>query len=192
MCRRTPPSGPTSATWTCSSTSWTGIQEIIESLGGGTSRIALTRYNLSGESPVNVPLTAGMLSAREVDLALQVDFGSNGIGGNRNGLEGNGYYKLAIDADNDAAHTLETDLFFYRLAGDVNHDRRVDSLDLTAVNNLLAVPPVPYDVNRDGVIDAKDRTDADVNGDGSVTSADRLLVMRGRDQTLASQLPLDD
>ena len=42
------------------------------------------------------------------------------------------------------------------------------------------------------MIDAKDRVDADVNGDGAVTSADRLLVMRGRNQALAPQLPLDD
>jgi hypothetical protein len=169
-----------------------GIQKIIDDLQAGTSRIALTRYNLSGQSPVNVPLSSGMLSAQAADLALQVDFGLNGIGGNRNGLEGNGYYKLAIDADDDAEHTLETDLYFYRLAGDVNHDRRIDSLDLSAVNALLAVPPVPYDVNRDGVIDAKDQADADVNGDGAVNSADRLLVMRGRNQSLAPQLPLDD
>ena len=161
----------------------TGIEEIIASLASGTGRIALTRYNLNGQSPVDVPLTTGMLSARDADLALQVDFGPNGIGGDPNGLQGDGYYRLSIDADNDAAHTRETDLFFYRLAGDLNHDRRVDSLDLTALNNLLANPAVAYDVNGDGVIDAKDQADADVNGDGSVTSADRLLVMRGRNRT---------
>ncbi|NLX56992.1 MAG: S8 family serine peptidase [Planctomycetaceae bacterium] len=170
----------------------TGMEDIIESLGSQTSRIKLTRYDLNGESPVEMLLTAGMLSTRDVDRALQVDFGPGGIGGDANSQQGDGYYKLSIDADNDTDHTLETDLFFYRLAGDVNHDRRVDSLDLTALNHLLADPPVEYDVNRDGVIDAQDQADADVNGDGSVTAADRLLVMRGRNHALASHLPLDD
>ncbi len=167
-----------------------GVQGIIDSLDSGTGRIALTRYDLSGENPISVPLTAATLSARAVDLALEIDFGPNGIGGNPNGLEGNGYYRLSIDADNDVAHTLETDLYFYRLAGDVNLDGRIDSLDLMALNALLAA--TPYDVNRDGIIDARDWVDADVNGDGLVNSSDRLLVMRGRNKVLATGLHLTD
>jgi hypothetical protein len=104
--------------------------------------------------------------------------GGGGIGGDVNALTGNGYYQLSLDIDNDRDNTLETDLYFYRLAGDTNGDRRVDSLDLLAVNALLSSGG--YD------------SDADVNGDGVINTADRLLVMRGRNQTLAPGLPLDD
>jgi hypothetical protein len=153
-----------------------GIQEIIDSLSGGTGRIALKRYDLNGQNPVPVALAEDMLSA--VGTSLQFDFGPNGIGGDRNGLAGNGYYGLSLDADNDPGNGLETDLYFYRLAGDTNGDRRVDSLDLLAVNALLASGG--YD------------SDADVNGDGAINSSDRLLVMRGRNQSLLPSLRLDD
>ena len=45
-----------------------GIQEIINSLVEGTTdRIALTRYDLSGQNPVNVPLAANLFSLQTVD-----------------------------------------------------------------------------------------------------------------------------
>jgi len=156
-----------------------GIQTIIDSLAEETTdRIALTRYDLNGQNPVSVPLTVDLLSLRAEDLALEIDFGAGGIGGNPNAVNGNGYYRVSLDTDNDADNTLETDLYFYRLAGDTNGDRRIDSLDLLAVNALLSSGG--YD------------SDADVNGDGVINTLDRLLVMRGRNQALASGLPLDD
>jgi hypothetical protein len=156
-----------------------GIAAIIASMNDGdpdTDRLRLTRYNLNGQSPVDVPLDGVNLQA--VDKVLTLDFGDQGIGGDRNGLAGNGYYKLSIDTDGDLSNDYEVDKYFYRLAGDTNRDRRVDSLDLLAVNTLLSTGG--YDVN------------ADVNGDGVINASDRLLVMRGRNQVLAPQLPLDD
>jgi hypothetical protein len=158
-----------------------GIQDIIDSQGGQTTdRILLTRHDLNGQNPVDILLTPQMLSLEtEDDLTwLQIDFGTGGIAGDPNNVVGNGYYRLSIDVDNDANHTWEADLYFYRLAGDTNGDRRVDSLDLLAVNALLASGG--YD------------RDADVNGDGAINTLDRLLVMRGRNQALAPGLPLDD
>lgn len=170
-----------------------GIAAIIASLADGQAdndRLRLERRDLNGQNPVAVSLTAEMLAADELDRALEIDFGIEGIGGNRNGLEGNGYYRMSIDADDDLSNGRETDLYFYRLAGDVNHDRRVDSLDLLALNALVAGSS--WDVNGDGQIDADDRRDADVNGDGVVDAADRVLVMRGRNKALAPNLHLDD
>jgi hypothetical protein len=158
-----------------------GIQDIIDSLSGQTTdRLALMRHDLNGLNPVDVLLTPQMLSLEtEDDLTwLQIDFGARGIAGDPNSVVGNGYYRLSIDVDNDADHTREADLYFYRLAGDTNGDRRVDSLDLLAVSALLASGG--YD------------RDADVNGDGAINTLDRLLVMRGRNQALAPGLPLDD
>jgi hypothetical protein len=160
------------------------IAAIIESLNDGnpaTDRLRLTRYDLNGQAPVDVPL--GGVNLQAVDEVLKLDFGIEGIGGDRDGLLGNGYYKLSIDTDGNVNNGFEVDKYFYRLAGDTNSDRRVDSLDLLAVNALLGVtvdPNNPSHVN------------ADVNGDGRIDSADRLLVMRGRNQVLASHLVLDD
>jgi hypothetical protein len=147
-----------------------GVSEI------DSSRLRLQRYSLNGENPVDVPLDDVNLQA--VDEVLTLDFGEQGIGGDRNGLAGNGYYGLLIDTDDDLENGYEVERFFYRLAGDTNRDRRNDSLDLLAVNALLASGG--YDEN------------ADVNGDGVINASDRLLVMRGRNQVLASHLRLDD
>jgi hypothetical protein len=154
-----------------------GVSEI------DSSRLRLQRYNLNGQNPVDVPLDGVNLQA--VDKVLTLDFGEQGIGGDRNGLAGNGYYKLSIDTDGDLSNDYEVDKYFYRLAGDTNRDRRVDSLDLLAVNALLS-SGLPFDP------DNPSHVNADVNGDGVINASDRLLVMRGRNQVLAPQLPLDD
>jgi hypothetical protein len=155
------------------------LAAIIASMTDGnaaTDRLRLTRYDLNGQNPTSVSLSGVSLQA--VDRVLTLDFGIQGLGGNRNGLDGNGYYQLSVDTDGNVSNGHEVDKYFYRLAGDTNGDRRVDSLDLLAVNALLASGG--YD------------KDADVNGDGVINTLDRLLVMRGRNRILASHLWLDD
>ncbi len=53
-----------------------------------------------------------------------LDFGINGIGGNRLTSQGDGYYVLNIDQDGDGIP--DATRAFYRLFGDVSGDRVVD------------------------------------------------------------------
>ncbi len=137
------------------------------------NRIALSRFNLDGSGSGSDVNLNGLMSA--AGNGLTVDFGANGIGGNRNTNVGDGYYILAIDADGDGI--FETQRRFYRLLGDVNGDRKVDSAD---ANAILAGFGHPYDPN------------LDANGDGVVNSIDRTLALRAIGRQLGSDLVLDD
>ncbi len=119
-----------------------------------TGRIQLTRYNLDGTGGTAVGL--GPVSV--TGARLSIDFGAQGIGGNRNTSAGDGYYVLSMDLDGNG--TFETTLAFYRLFGDANGDRKVDAADgafiLGAYGQLG--PSLEGDVNGDGVVNALDRT----------------------------------
>jgi hypothetical protein len=145
-----------------------GLNQLINE-----GRIHLTRFTMVGISPTNVSL-AGKL--RVVGNRIVADFGSNGIGGNRNSAIGNGYYRFNIDADRNGA--AETQRNFYRLFGDTNSDRIVNSVDQTNVNQSLG---------RRG-----SNLNADVNGDGVVNTTDRDIVRKQLNHGLAPGLPIDD
>ena len=51
-----------------------------------------------------------------------------------------------------------TKKYFYRLLGDVNGDRRVDSADASLIGAALGTVNPERDVNGDGVVNASDRT----------------------------------
>jgi VCBS repeat-containing protein len=136
-------------------------------------RIKLTRATLAGASPVNVSLAGKFVV---VGNRVTVNFGASGIGGNRNSTTGNGYYSLSVDADRNGSQ--ETKRSFYRLLGDTNGDRTVNTTDL---NNVRAA------LGRRGT-----NLNQDVNGDGVVNNTDRDLVSKQRGKSLASGLPLDD
>jgi len=141
-------------------------------ISGG--RIKLTRYGLDGvSSPLQVNL-AGVVS--HVGNSLAFNFGAQGIGGNRNSNIGDGYYKLSVDQDGDGVY--EATKTFYRLFGDANGDRSVDSLD---VNLILA------NYAHQGTL-----LNADVNGDGIVNSTDRNYAQQMKGHKLASGLIVND
>ena len=145
-----------------------GLSQLISE-----GRFALSRSNLGGTTPVNVSLSGKLkLNGNRVT----VDFGTNGIGGNRNSATGNGYYRLNVDTDRDGAK--ETQRSFYRLLGDTNGDRTVNSTDVNNVNR---------DQGRRG-----SNLRSDVNGDGVVNSTDKTLVRGQLGRTLAWHLALDD
>jgi len=136
------------------------IDLVFESEDGLTGllaegRIGLTRYSLTGTNGVNVSL-AGKATA--TGNRITVDFGSQGIGGSRNSSAGDGYYGLRLDTDDNGG--FETVRNFYRLLGDTNGDRQVNSTDRNNVRARLG---------QTGTLDA------DVNGDGVVNSTDRNL-----------------
>ncbi len=154
-----------------------GLQELIDTVNdadNANDRIRLQRFGLDGSGPGVTMDLSGLVRANGQSMSL--DFGSQGIAGNRNSPIGNGYYDLAFDLDGDGS--FETDFHFHRLFGDTNGDRIVDSLDEKAI------------------VAAFGRTgptlDADVNGDGYVNALDRLFALKNLGQLLTPSLPLDD
>ena len=105
-----------------------------------------------------------------------MDFGAQGIGGNRNSSSGDGYYQLELDLDGDGV--LETRRNFFRLFGDTNGDRTVDSADIAAIT-------AAFGSSGSGLA-------ADVNGDGVVNILDRLYASRQLGRSVDPTLPVDD
>jgi hypothetical protein len=140
----------------------------------GSGRVRLLRYNLDGSGPgVSVNL-AGRLSVN--GARLSIDFGSGGIGGNRNSNIGDGYYVLEFDLNGDS--TYDSDLSFYRLLGDTNGDRTVNTTDVSNIETAISLSQ--YD------------PDLDINGDGVVNGIDRTITLRHRGRSIGSSLHLDD
>ena len=136
------------------------------------SRLTLTRSDLDGNNATAVSLS-GFVSAVGGRIAL--NFGTVGIGNARNTSLADGYYTLAVDLDNDGQK--EAEFAFFRLFGDLDGDRQVNSTDLAIANN--------------GVRSAYS-AEADANGDGFVTSADVLYVQRTLNRRLRNGLWLAD
>jgi hypothetical protein len=152
------------------------------------NRVALIRHPLSGvisAADPSVPLTA-LLSA--VDHALHFDFGQYGLGGVAranmslnnywNALAaGDGYYEVDVDLNHDGAIAAGEQVFFYRLLGDVDGDKIVDSTDSNKITSALgAIGVNPFDAN----------------GDGGVDATDRSLAVKSNGRALKSTLRLDD
>ena len=137
-----------------------------------TGRISVTKFDLNGEN--GVPMAASAWSASTVGNRLKMDFGAQGIGGNRNDTTADGYYRIGIDIDGDG--TVDAYKHFYRLLGDVNGDRQVNALDRLLVmrGNSPGAPSV------------------DVNGDGVVNAVDLTLVTRSLGKKLKNGLWVDD
>jgi hypothetical protein len=137
------------------------------------NRMQLTRRGLDGSGGTAVSLAG---RARITGNQLELDFGSQGIGGSRNSAKGDGYYTLSLELDGNGS--FETVRNFYRLFGDANGNRQVDSADLAAIN--AAYGSTGSNLN------------ADVNGDGVVDSQDRNAAKKQQRQRLANGLLIDD
>ncbi len=123
-----------------------GLTDLLQS-----GRVQLTRYDLAGQNGVAV--NPGSLSVQGNHLEL--DFGAQGIGGNRNSNVGDGYYRLALDLDGNGS--LETQVTFYRLFGDMDGNGTVDSADVSAIQTGIGSGYNPeLDANGDGVVDSRD------------------------------------
>ncbi len=79
--------------------------------------------DLNGLNRTAMTLPTNAVSGRQI----QLDFGAQGIGGNRNSNVGDGYFEIAIDMDGDGSFELIKN--FFRLYGDVTGDGIVDSRD---------------------------------------------------------------
>jgi surface-anchored protein len=137
----------------------------------GAGRVQVTRMDLNGNNP-SAPLVAPALSV--VDNKIRLDFGVQGIGGNRNTNAGDGYYRIGVDIDGDG--TADSFHHFYRLLGDVNGDRQVNATDRSLVM----------------AASGSTNQERDVNGDGVVNSVDFSLTSRALNRKLKDGLWVDD
>jgi hypothetical protein len=154
------------------------LTSLVNSVNDGNpsnDRIKLTKYDLNGNNPTNVPL-ANVLSA--IDHAIEFDFGVNGIGGNRNSTAGDGYYKIDVDLNGDG--TFDVDRRCYRLLGDVNGDRGVDNSDINAIAGAISSGQTSGPV-----------LELDANGDVIINVVDMILATRSKGRKLASGLRID-
>jgi uncharacterized delta-60 repeat protein/CSLREA domain-containing protein len=136
------------------------------------NRLQLTRFDLDGNNGTVVPLP----TTTAVGSQIQLDFGAQGIGGNRNTNVGDGYYQIAVDMDQNGS--FETVKSFHRLLGDMNGNGIVDAADKT---KILLAQGTPYSAENDA------------NGDGAVNITDTSLVTRAFGRKLKNTLfPLDD
>jgi CSLREA domain-containing protein/uncharacterized repeat protein (TIGR01451 family) len=136
-------------------------------------RIQLTRFDLNGNNGSTVSLSGRMTQRGS---ALEIDFGVQGIGGNRNSNAGDGYYQFRLDTDKDGV--FETTRSFYRLFGDINGDRIVNDLDVGAVRAATG--------------HSGDNLAEDTNGDGVVNALDLQYATRAVGRRIRGDLTLDD
>jgi hypothetical protein len=153
------------------------VDVVFESAGGlaqliAEGRVRFTRLSLTGTGGVFVSI-AGKASV--VANRVAIDFGVQGIGGNRNSAVGDGYYRVRVDADRNGS--LETWRHFYRLLGDTNGDRRVTANDVNAIAAHQG---------------KRGTFNTDVNGDGVVNATDLALARQQVNKALAASLPLTD
>ncbi|MFI5455749.1 MAG: dockerin type I repeat-containing protein [Isosphaerales bacterium] len=151
------------------------LTQIAGSVGTSTPEIRLYKFDLAGDasSKTAVPLSSPtMLDV--IDHAIEIDFGSAGIGGNANTTAADGYYELDIMPPNGptAVH------HFDRLLGDVTGDGVVDSNDLNAIAAAIGQSsPAGWTP-----------LSADVTGAGTVTAFDLTLATRAKGRKLGSGL----
>ncbi|GAB5442053.1 MAG: hypothetical protein Fues2KO_24020 [Fuerstiella sp.] len=137
------------------------------------SRFQLNRFDLNGRNGAAMTMPTRSV----VGNSVRLDFGQQGIGGNRNSNIGDGYYQLLFDADDDGGFEEGSPVMsFHRLLGDVNGDGQVDSRDKQQV------------LSANGTNDAE----SDANGDGIVNRTDVSLTSRAANRKLRPDLFRND
>lgn len=127
----------------------------------------------SPQGTVNLfgPGTTALVTLSGTDLSI--DFGKNGITslltesgvpgtGSPKTTFGDGWFALGIDPKGDPSQGQVVWLPFFRLLGDTNGDKKVDTTDINNVNGAFGSSGalLEADVNGDGGVNALDRTEA--------------------------------
>jgi hypothetical protein len=130
-----------------------GLANIGSSIGTATPRLSLTFAGTTGTQAINKSLTS---LVTVVGNQLRIDFGVNGVGGDRNSLLGDGVYRLRVDLDGDG--TLETSSNFHRLFGDVDGNGVVNTADIGLVQAAQGQTGgnLATDLNGDGLVNLTD------------------------------------
>jgi ELWxxDGT repeat protein len=132
-----------------------GLAAAVSSIGTATARMSLTFAGLTGTQSMARSLT-GLVGV--VGTEIRIDFGINGVGGDRNSFMGDGVYRLRLDLDGDGQ--VDVNASFFRLFGDVDGNGVVNDTDIGLVQaaqgqsggNLAA------DLNGDGLVNLTDLT----------------------------------
>jgi hypothetical protein len=148
----------------------TGLSNLLS-----TDHVKVERYGIDATvlAPgMGSPVTGFTLS--QEGNRLRLDFGANGLGGLRQA--GNGFYRVYLDLDQNAAyHDFPDRSFeFHRLFGDANGDGQVDVADTNLVTSQI------------GRVGAN--LDGDLDGNGSVNSTDRLFSTQQRGKKLLDDM----
>ncbi len=163
-------------------------------VSNSSSDITLTQNNLNNNgTPVSVSLSSSVLTV--TNNVIQIDFGANGLGGSPNTTTANGYYTLTVTVPGQSP----TVLHFYRLLGDVNGDGSVTQTDLTeiaaargesstAIASTILQTSTAIATQINGLSPHLLPLNADVNGDGSVTTLDLGLATASKGQALNPSL----
>ena len=153
------------------------LTSIVNSIGTSSSAIQIFKYDLNGDasSKTAVPLASPTILT-VIDHAIEIDFGSGGIGGNPNTTASDGYYEVDIKLPNGqtAVH------HFDRLLGDVTGDGIVDQNDL---NEIAADVGATTQMGWTAL-------SADVTGTGAVTASELGIATRSKGHKLGSGLSL--
>ncbi len=157
-----------------------GGQPLDDLAANSSTRVQLIRHNLDGSGGTVVPASNYTVSASDPAKVLDLFFGQYGLGGIAKSatsgsadywnkmILGDGYYEL--DLELDPAHPgVETQLFFYRLLGDVNGDHVVDGNDTYQI----------------AMAESDSTIFGDANGDGSTDTTDANLAAPARPPTAA-------
>ncbi len=159
------------------SQSGSALTSIINSMTTSSPDILMYKYDLNGDLSSKTPVSLSSPTVLDViDHAIEIDFGSGGIGGNPNTTAADGYYEVDIKLPNGqvAVH------HFYRLLGDVNGDGIVDDNDLNEIAaEIGTTSPVGWTP-----------LSADVTGSGAVTVIDLMLATRAKNHKLGTGLSL--
>jgi hypothetical protein len=137
------------------------VTSIVNSLNTSAPRITLTNTGLTGKTKKAVTIKG---LAKAIGNTVRIDFGTKGIGGNAATNTADGSYLISLDVDGNGS--LETSQRFFRLLGDVNGDKVVDSKDTALVTANL---------NKGGM-----NQPGDTNGDGKVNATDVSYVRKAQ------------
>jgi Ca2+-binding RTX toxin-like protein len=154
------------------------LTSIVNSINTSTPLIQVYKYDLNDDasSKAAVPLNTAPTILDVIDHAIEINFGSNGIGGAPTSTTPDGYYEVDIKLPNGQTSVHH----FYRLLGDVDGDQIVDQNDLNAVAASIAESaPAGWAP-----------LSADVTGGGTVTALDLTVATRSKGHALKSGLPL--
>ena len=167
------------------------LQSIVNSVNsptvGNPAELTLTQYNLNGGGPPTPVPLKGLLDV--IDNAIEIDFGTGGIGGNPSTTSANGYYTLTFSPTGSQPGVGSTH-HFYRLLGDVNGDGTVDQNDLNeiAAARGQSVTQIATAINQPA--SGLTALSMDGNGDGSVNTTDLALATKSKGNSLGKNLPL--
>jgi hypothetical protein len=141
-------------------------------------RFALDATDVTPGSGIEVDT----FSTTQAGDRLRLDFGLNGITGNRNTNAGDGFYRVLVDGngDGDYADAVDAAFEFSRILGDADGDSDVDSNDIDVINS------------QNGRVGSN--LNGDIDGSGNVNFFDRIRTNPQIGKELAPPLKsqLDD